>query len=185
MSLDFGGHCRSECDGWVGTFTTHPPQTKSSLQPSLTKRWSRDYKESQLPLCESLHLSCISWTGLKVLCGRSSRRGKYKSLFTSKSLTLIHKATEVNICLSAWCKWEGIMPPLLMKNKVPGIFQIFGAQVLLRSQHLASEVYVFPKQRVDLATSDLAKRYHFLCLLTTDAALLISPRPSEHCMQNY
>lgn len=78
------------------------------------------------------------------------------------------------------------MPPLLMKNKVPGIFQIFGAQVLLRSQHLASEVYVFPRQRVGLATSDLAKRYHFLwVVLTTDAALLNSPRPSENCMQSY
>jgi len=78
------------------------------------------------------------------------------------------------------------MPPLLVKNKVPGIFQMFGAQVLLRSQHLASEVYAFPKQRLGSATSDLAKRYHFIWVaLTTDGALLNSPRPSEHCVWNY
>lgn len=34
----------------------------------------------------------------------------------------------------------------------PDIFQVSGAQVLLRSQHLASKVYVFPRQWVDLAT---------------------------------
>lgn len=34
----------------------------------------------------------------------------------------------------------------------PGIFQASGAQVLLRSQHLASKVYVFPRQWVGLAT---------------------------------
>lgn len=75
------------------------------------------------------------------------------------------------------------MPPLLMKNKVPGIFQMSGAQVLLRSQHLASEVYAFPRQRVGLATSDLAMRYHFIWVaFTTDGALFNTSRPSEHCV---
>lgn len=80
-------------------------------------------KESHLLLCESLFLPHRISISLRVLWGRSVRRGKYKSLLPSESPILIHRATELSICLSAWCKWKGIMPPLLMKNSGQTFFK--------------------------------------------------------------
>lgn len=156
--LDLGASniSNSECDRWVGTFNFPHFLTKSSPQYSLQREPAPSL---WFPLSPTQFQSLWGFFRGKVLEEENT------NLFSpSMSPILIHRATEPIICLSVWCKWEGIMLQLLMRKQCPSIFQVSGAEVLLRSQHWASKVHVFPRQWVGLATKWFAHEVSlYLC----------------------